>query len=165
MWNTLPSCIRREIITYNPSLRTLHKQSMTKTHALIRSIRRDRQCLGCVRHAMFVKKNIGHTGIIRKPSTRLYATIGMKKTRARLYSLCDSHKEQPIMGYGESERILFPRNVHTNEDISDYIVSTFPRIVSVIAHQGFDEDSLDLRRSENITMEQRVRPRWRQYIL
>jgi hypothetical protein len=164
MWDTLPCELRRDIIKYNPSLKSIHKTNFKTTHAFIRSLRRDRQCLGCVRHAMFVKKNIVNSGLLRKPSVRMYVSVTMRETRARIYSLCEHHKNYANIEYGSHKTIKLPSNVITNLQISEFLKKEFGKsLACILSHKGIDEDLLEASRSEDFTVDQRVRPRWSRY--
>ncbi len=163
MWDILPNDIKKLIISFNPSLRELHKINLQKSIDAINYTRYEKMCVECVRGSIF-----GSNEIQRKPSVKMYIMIEDRYCKsngiltARLTCSCKEHaKISP-------ERHLIPNGMEFSYfEIFEYIRNKYcdDNISSVIKHSGLDEDQLEfllsIARGESVyTSEFPISRRW-----
>jgi len=164
-WNHVPEIIKRHIIEFNPSLRKIHNTVMKPTLDHIKRLRRDKQCVDCVRKCVF---NTDSQCLLRKPSVRMYIVLieaySTSTDHVRVRCMCDEHFK---INTGEIV-IIVPRDVeYPNHKFKSFLRTLWDDINSIIVFHGVDEDdifALNRRGIVNSTVEF-PRPTWKRYIL
>jgi len=158
-WTDLPSEIRQDIISFNPSLRELHCKSLHETLYWIRRMRRDRQCVICSRNFIFENNPIE-----RRPSTRMYILMSYNATNhVRVRCACSEHAD--TIQDGEFALLVPRESEFPSEKFKTLMISVFDDLDNIIVHYGVDEDDIRISTSiidgnETITREH-TRPTWK----
>ena len=167
MWDILSNDIKRLIISFNPSLKELHKIKLKPSIRAINFTKYEKMCVDCVRGSIF-----GINAIQRKPSVKMYVMIEERYCNsseiltARISCSCKEHikilpKRHLIKNGMEMDYI----------EIFEYIQNHFcGNISSIIKHSGLDENQLELllsiSRGEAIyTSEFPISRRWERFFV
>lgn len=163
-WDHVPEIIKRHIIGYNPSLRKLHNNSLKPSLDCISQMRRDKQCVYCVRSSIFTTEI---SSVIRKPSLRMYLVTlenySSSPNHIRVRCMCKEHFK---IETGEI-CITVPRNVeYPSHKFKPFVRSMWSDVSSLIMFFGVDEDDLIvLSRNGTVTPTMDTpRPTWKRYV-
>ena len=163
MWDILSNDIKRLIISFNPSLKEIHKIKLKPSIRAINFTKYEKMCVECVRGSIF-----GRNGIQRKPSVKMYVMIEERYGNsneiltARISCSCKEHMEI------SPKRHLIKNGMEMDYiEIFEYIQKNFcGNISSIIKHSGLDENQLEfllsVSRGENdyYTNEFAISRRW-----
>ena len=168
MWDILSNDIKRLIISFNPTLKEIHKAKLQSSINAINFTRYEKMCVECVRGSIF-----GINEIQRRPSVKMYTMIDERYSNdsevltARITCSC---KEHLVIS---PRRHLIKNGMEMDYiEIFQYIKNNLcGNISSIIKHSGLDENQLEfllsISRGENdhYTNEFPIARRWERFIV